>query len=184
MPRTEALRWLGSIGIFYVLMPLWVAFSGPLWERALPFLPTDAPPPAWTPVFWALALGGAWLAGESMRTMVRNGEGHPFDLTGRERLSRPTRRLLDRGVYAWSRNPMGLGDVLLYAGIAGLVGSTASLLVNVPGYAAVVWANHRFNERPGLVDRFGDAYLEYERTTSCLFPGPRSLRKLASRADR
>jgi protein-S-isoprenylcysteine O-methyltransferase Ste14 len=175
-PRlTEALRWLGSIGIFYVLGPAWVVASARLYPRLLPVLPEVELPLPVRALGAALAAGGLGLAAASMATMVRVGVGHPFDLTGHERLSRPTQRLLDRGVYAWSRNPMGLGDLMLYAGLALAISSLPSLLVNVPAYAALVGWNHRFNERRGLLERFGADWLAYERRTPWLVPGPRTL---------
>jgi len=179
MDRREPLRWLGSIGIFYVLIPAWVVVSARLGSRWLPWLPDPHVPIGVRAAGAVLVPLGAWLAALSMRTMIRVGQGHPFDLTGRERLSRPTRRLMTGGVYAWSRNPMGLGDLMLYAGLALAVGSVPSLLVNVPVYAACVWANHRFNERRGLLERFGEDWLRYERETPWLVPGPvRLLRRV------
>jgi protein-S-isoprenylcysteine O-methyltransferase Ste14 len=172
MNRDETLRWLGSLGIFYVLIPGWVVASAYLYPRWFPWLPDPSLPAVVRMLGVLPALLGGLLAAQSIRTMLREGQGHPFDLTGQERLSRPTRRLLTRGVYGWTRNPMGLGDLLLYGGLAVAVGSLPSLLVNVPAYAALVWWNHRFNERPGLLERFGEAWLEYERRTPWLLPGP------------
>lgn len=173
--RREALRWLGSIGIFYVLGPAWILASARLYPRLLPVLPEVVLSVGVRALGAALAAFGLALAVASMATMVRVGAGHPFDLTGKERLSRPTQRLLDRGVYAWSRNPMGLGDLLLYAGLALAISSLPSLLVNVPAYASLVWWNHRFNERRGLIERFGSEWLAYERRTPWLVPGPGTL---------
>jgi protein-S-isoprenylcysteine O-methyltransferase Ste14 len=182
MGHRELLRWIGSVGIFYVLVPAWVILSDPLLARLSPWL--DALQiPVWLRIVGSVAgLCGAGLAFATIRKQVTVGAGHPFDLTGKERLSRPTRHLLTRGPYFWSRNPMGLGDTLLYAGLAASFGAAHSLLVNVPVFAALVWWNHRVNERPSLLERFGADFLDYERTTSCLLPGPRTFRKLRRRS--
>ena len=182
MDRDERLRWLGSIGIFYVAIPLFVVLSEPVYARLVPWSPVETFVPPARLAAIALIVAGAALAFRSMRDQVTTGEGHPFDLDGRQALSRPTHRLLTRGVYRWTRNPMGLGDVLLYAGLAIVADAPRSLAVNVPLYAVIVGWNHRFNERPALLARFGAAYLEYERSTSCLVPGPKSWRKWRRRA--
>ena len=170
MDRLESLRWLGSVGIFYVAIPLWIVFGEPWLLRLAPGLPQAEFPIGSRVAFAVLAAGGAMLATVSMAQLVRRGGGHPFDLTGHERLSRPTRRLVTSGVYACVRNPMGLGDVLLYAGLAGAVGSLPSLLVNVPIYVVLVGWNHRMNERRGLLERFGEEWLRYEASTPWLVP--------------
>lgn len=181
MNRRETLRWVGSIGIFYVLIPVWVVRSEPLLGRLLPNLEVPEPP-AWLRIVGILvSLSGAGIAVLSIRAQVTIGQGHPFDLTGRQRLSRPTLNLLTRGVYFWCRNPMGLGDTLLYAGLAMSVGAVRSLVANVSVYAVIVWWNHRFNERPSLLERFGSEFFDYERTTSCFVPGLRTFRKLRRR---
>ncbi|MFG0286399.1 MAG: methyltransferase family protein [Phycisphaerales bacterium JB039] len=178
----ELLRWAGSLGVFYILIPAWLIASEPLLALLIPWQP---------PAIAALlkialaALGalGIFLIAASIRAQLTRGAGHPFDMTGRESFSRPTQVLLTRGVYWWVRNPMGLGDILLYLAITGLTGSVRSMFINVPLYAAIVWWNHRFNERPALIRRFGEAYRAYERTTSCLLPGPRTTRKLLQRTS-
>lgn len=175
MSRGELLRWSGSIGIFYVLIPAYLVASERILRAVLPAPPTMPAGWAWRALLVATGLVGLWLVVASIRAQVTRGQGHPFDMTGRESFSRPTRVLLDDGVYALCRNPMGLGDLALYACLTGLTHSTWSLLLQVPAYALVVAWNHRINERPALLARFGDAYLEYERRTPLLIPGPRSL---------
>jgi protein-S-isoprenylcysteine O-methyltransferase Ste14 len=67
---------------------------------------------------------------------------------------------------------------MLYAGLALAASSLPALLVNVPAYAALVLWNHRVNERRGLIERFGDEWLAYERRTPWLLPGPRASLRL------
>lgn len=181
MRWSELVRWSGSIGIFYILIPAYLVAS----DLALRWLiPTPAPDVSWPWLGLILAVGGvmgAYLVIASIGAQVVRGRGHPFDMTGAESFSRPTQVLLTRGVYALCRNPMGLGDVLLYACLTWWTGSFWSLLLQVPAYALVVAWNHRFNERPALAHRFGDDYTRYERVTPLLMPSPRSIARALRR---
>lgn len=175
MAAGEVFRWCGSIGIFYVLIPAYLVASERILRALLPAPPVIPDGVVSRATCALLGVAGLGLVFASIRAQVTRGRGHPFDMTGRESFSRPTQVLLAGGVYALSRNPMGLGDIFLYAGVTGLTGSTWSLLLQVPAYAIVVVWNHRVNERPALVARFGEAYLGYERRTPLLIPGPRVL---------
>ncbi len=75
---------------------------------------------------------------------------------------------------------MGLGDLLFYAALALAIDGMRSLVINVPAYYALVWYNHRWNERPSLLERFGDEFRQYERSTSVIVPAYRTMRKLAA----
>ena len=185
LPLSEVLRWTASLGIFYGLIPAWIAVSGPWLARWFPFLPQMSLPIPLRVALTILGLFGAALAALSMGKLLVDGRGHPFDLTGREHLSRPRSELVTTGVYAWSQNPMGAGDILLYAGVAAAFDSLASLAVNVPAYTAAVCLNHLLNERPRLRREFGEAHRAYSARTPLLFPGPLHLsRRLRSRAPR
>ncbi len=172
--RAELLRWTGSIGIFYVLIPIFLLASERWLRAALPVQPPPIDAAALQVAFALAGALGAWLVIASIRAQLVRG-GHPFDLTGRESFSKPTPSLLATGVYGLSRNPMGLGDVLLYACLTGLAQCTWTLLLQVPAYALLVVWNHRVNERPALLRRFGATYEDYERRTPLLIPGPRAI---------
>ncbi len=185
MRNLEVLRWCGSIGIFYVLVPLYLVVSDSVLSHALAMKIPSWRGPAASAAYTLLVISGLALVIASIRAQIVRGHGHPFDLTGQERFSRPTRVLLTDGVYALCRNPMGLGDVLLYAGITGLAGALWSMAIQVPAYALVVVANHRINELPALRARFSETYPGYERRTPRLLPTPASLiRALKTRARR
>ncbi len=183
MRPKELLRWAGSIGIFYILIPVYLVASDRLLRTLIPLDPPSMNGPWKSALFIAGAAAGLWFVAASIGAQVTRGRGHPFDMTGRESFSRPTQVLLTTGVYGLSRNPMGFGDLLLYGAITGLTNSTWSLLLQVPGYALLVLWNHRFNERPALIKRFGDEWLSYERNTSLLVPGPRTARRLLGRGS-
>jgi protein-S-isoprenylcysteine O-methyltransferase Ste14 len=77
---------------------------------------------------------------------------------------RPADRLLTHGVFAWSRNPIYLGNVLLLIG-GGLVSDIAWFL---PAAVAAMALTDRLavrREEAHLAAKFGNAYRQYARTT-------------------
>lgn len=68
------------------------------------------------------------------------------------------------GVYRWTRNPMYLGMVLAYAGIAILSNSVVTLLLLAPLF---VWVTREVIEREEayLAVKFGAPYLAYKAET-------------------
>lgn len=172
MNGKETLRWCGSIGIFYILIPAYLVASDHLLRMVIPLPPPRLDALAIRITFVIAGAAGLYFIIASIAAQITRGRGHPFDMTGRESFSRPTQTLLTTGVYSLTRNPMGLGDILLYAAITGLTNSVWSLLLQVPAYAVVVLWNHRFNERPALIERFGEQYRQYESATPILIPHP------------
>jgi protein-S-isoprenylcysteine O-methyltransferase Ste14 len=96
---------------------------------------------------WPLVLAGLWLGAWAVRSAAR------VDL------DRPD-QLVDRGPFAFSRNPMYVAWTLGYVGVA-LVAGTAWPLLLLP---AVLAATHVavVREERSLEQRFGDAYLSYK----------------------
>ncbi|RME81993.1 MAG: isoprenylcysteine carboxylmethyltransferase family protein [Caldilineae bacterium] len=109
-----------------------------------------------------MAFGGWALAAWAVQVQVVEGRGTPVPLV-------PTRNLVVRGPYAYCRNPMALGVILFYLGVAVWLGSPA-VLVAVLLIAAVLLLYFRYIEEKELEMRFGQAYLEYKRTTPFLIP--------------
>lgn len=72
--------------------------------------------------------------------------------------------LVSSGPYAYTRNPIYLGDWLIYAGITLLLGTWWTL-----AFAPVVWWVMRYHviahEEAHLEAKFGEAFLEYKSTT-------------------
>lgn len=68
------------------------------------------------------------------------------------------------GVYRWTRNPMYLGMVLAYAGIAILCNSLVTLLLLIPLF---IWVTREVIEREEayLATKFGAPYLAYKAQT-------------------
>ena len=81
------------------------------------------------------------------------------------------------GMYRWSRNPLYVGDVLMWAGWAALLGSTR-VAGGLGVLGAVLGVGVRFEER-GLARRFGEAWHEYAAATP-RFVGRRRQRSQSS----
>jgi protein-S-isoprenylcysteine O-methyltransferase Ste14 len=74
-------------------------------------------------------------------------------------------RLVTDGVFAWSRNPMYLGLLLVLAGLAVMFGSIGPWLVPPLFVAAVTFLQIKPEEQ-ALQTRFGQGYADYCRRTS------------------
>ncbi|MGE5616820.1 MAG: methyltransferase family protein [Bacillota bacterium] len=84
-------------------------------------------------------------------------------------LSNPPERILERGPYRWTRNPMYLGHLVFFAGLALALGSwigAAVLLFHA------VWFDRRVrDDEANLAELFGEPYREYRRRVSRWIPG-------------
>ncbi len=80
-----------------------------------------------------------------------------------------TQKLIVRGPYEYCRNPMTLGTIVLYLGIAILIGSLSAVgLVALGAASLLVYV--KLIEEKELEARFGQEYLEYKQRTPFLFP--------------
>jgi protein-S-isoprenylcysteine O-methyltransferase Ste14 len=115
------------------------------------------PLPAWVSfAAWPLLVVGAAIALWSASTLASQGEGTPNPMA-------PPVRMVARGPYRFSRNPMMLGGWAAGIGLAFILRSP----VLVTLYAFVIAAGSlyiRFIEEPKLVARFGDSYRAYMRS--------------------
>jgi len=80
-----------------------------------------------------------------------------------------TQELIIQPPYAYTRNPMALGAIVMYTGVCILIGSIGAFILVALGAAALLTYIHRFEEQE-MVLRFGDAYLAYRRQTPFFFP--------------
>lgn len=90
----------------------------------------------------------------------------------------PTKKLLVYGAFRYCRNPMTLGTILAYSGVAVVVGSLSSLIFVLLFFAALL-CYLKFLEEKELADRFGQEYLEYKAATPFIIP--RIIRKSHNR---
>jgi protein-S-isoprenylcysteine O-methyltransferase Ste14 len=87
----------------------------------------------------------------------------------------PTQQLVVRGVYRYVRNPMILGVAVMILGESVALGSWWAF-----GWFVIVIAVNtiyfKVSEEPGLVRRFGNAYVEYRRHVPMWIPRLRAWR--------
>lgn len=125
-----------------------------LWALDL-LVPTSLLPAPWRwLVGGLLVLAGMGLAAAGARTQRRAGT----DFLPQ----RPSTRIVQHGVYGWTRNPMYVGFALLTAGLAVLASSAWALLAVPVGVVLcdrlVVVREERY-----LARKFGEEYLDYKR---------------------
>jgi len=107
-------------------------------------------------------LGGWLLAMWAITVQIARARGTPLPMM-------PTQALLTSGPYKYSRNPMSLGAILLYAGIALWIGSLSAALI-VAIFAGLLIAYLKTVEEKELAARFGEDYRQYRSRTPFLIP--------------
>ncbi len=120
--------------------------------------------------FWgdpvALATGLSRVIGTVLIVAFALWNGWALWLMGRARTGLlpgdPTRTIIDRGPFGVSRNPLYLGLVVLYIGLALLWPSFWALVLTPVGVAALWWGAIAPEERY-LAAKFGEEYEEYRR---------------------
>jgi protein-S-isoprenylcysteine O-methyltransferase Ste14 len=115
-----------------------------------------------------ISLGGlAMIAGSvmvvwSVSVQYKLGRGTPAPML-------PTQKLVVKGPYAYTRNPMTLGAALFYLGLGILYGSFPVICLVLLIFAALLtYIYHHETEELAL--RFGADYLAYKQNTPFLFP--------------
>ena len=109
-----------------------------------------------------LAVLGFSLAFWSVETQIDRGRGSPLPVM-------PTQELLTDGPFRYCRNPMTLGAILAYLGIAIAARTVAGMAIVVSLAASLLAYLRRLEERE-LAERFGDDYLAYRRETPFIIP--------------
>ncbi len=109
----------------------------------------------------ALTMTGFTLVGWSVRVQYVLGKGTPAPKVA-------TQRLVTKGPYSYSRNPMTLGALLMYLGIGVWMGSGVVVLLTVIVFSALLTFIY-IHETRELAERFGEEYLAYKKRTPFLF---------------
>jgi protein-S-isoprenylcysteine O-methyltransferase Ste14 len=147
--------------VFLGLLPFLVAWVGPRLDRrlGLPALTIARVSRAGGGLMMVLGFAlGLW----SVITQLTRGKGTPLPVM-------PTQELLTEGPYRYSRNPMSLGAILAYLGLAVAAGTMAgTVLVLGPAVLLVVYLKRL--EEGELAERFGEAYLAYRRDVPFMLP--------------
>jgi protein-S-isoprenylcysteine O-methyltransferase Ste14 len=109
-----------------------------------------------------LIVPGLLLVEWTVGLQFSQGMGTPLPLVA-------TRRLITRGPYSYSRNPMATGTTMVYGGIAVWLGSLSALaLASI--YPIVITLYTKLVEEEELERRFGPEYVSYKRKTPFLIP--------------
>ena len=109
-----------------------------------------------------LAVLGFSLGFWSVNTQLTRGRGTPLPVM-------PTQELLTDGPFRYCRNPMTLGAILAYLGIA-LAARTIAGTAVVLALATSLLVYLKRLEEGELAERFGEAYLAYRRATPFIVP--------------
>jgi protein-S-isoprenylcysteine O-methyltransferase Ste14 len=159
-------RHLSIYLLIFVVIPVITYLLGKFVDGALEL-------PAFPPFPWNMLLGsvifvlGLSIGIKSTRLLYRLGEGLPW---GEAHEDSRTRKLVTRGLYTYTRNPMVLGYSLLPCGMGVMfrsIGMATSITTIV---LAINVAIVKIKEEPNLEKRFGEVYQDYKRRTPFLIP--------------
>jgi protein-S-isoprenylcysteine O-methyltransferase Ste14 len=149
-------------GVFFLgVLPATLIYFSPLLDRRLE-LPSMALGMVNTVLGCGLIAGGFLLGWWAVYVQFEIGRGTPVPLMA-------TQQLIVQKPYSYCRNPMALGTIAAYLGIALLIGSiSAAAVVLTLGAFLLVYI--RFFEEKEMELRFGRAYLEYRKRTPFIIP--------------
>ena len=160
-PKNRVLALLIGALVFPVLIPILFFVFSPGMDRALGFPSFSS---GWGNILAGalLTILGGGVAMWSIVTQIELASGTPFPML-------PTKKLLIAGPFKYCRNPMTLGTVLAYGGIAVGIGSYSALL-SVAVIAAILIGYLKLIEEKELQLRFGEEYLAYTKNTPFMIP--------------
>lgn len=163
-PRTRVVAMLFLAPVFLVALPCIVIRLGATLDARMQWPPVLRPP---SNLIFGLLLAlpsgllGLW-ANHSQFTI---GRGTPVPLMA-------TQELIVEPPYTYSRNPMALGAIGMYLGIALLFQSIGAVIL-VLLFAAVLLTYIKRGEEKEMQARFGPEYLAYKQRTPFLIPRTR-----------
>ena len=164
-PR-QRLVFMAFLGVFflallpYLLFRLGAALDGWLGWPSFLFPPLNA-------VVGGLVTFGGWLlAIWTISVQFTVGRGTPVPVMA-------TKKLITQPPYSYCRNPMVLGTIGVFIGLAIVFGSIGSLLLVLIAITLLLLYVRRVEERE-MALRFGQEYEEYKRQTPFLIPRLRS----------
>jgi protein-S-isoprenylcysteine O-methyltransferase Ste14 len=149
-------------GIFFLgVLPGALVHFPPLLDHRFE-LPTLAFGIAQIALGCVLVAAGILLAWWTIYVQFTIGKGTPVPIMA-------TQQLITRKPYSYCRNPMALGAIILYSGVAILAGSISAMVI-VLIFAALLLVYIRLLEEKEMESRFGEAYGEYRKQTPFIIP--------------
>jgi protein-S-isoprenylcysteine O-methyltransferase Ste14 len=159
--RTRALALLVLAPVILLLLPLLVVSLGARLDAAAGWSAFLAPPAS--VVLGLLLAVPSWIFGAwAVHRQFTLGRGTPVPVMA-------TQVLVVVPPYTYCRNPMALGAIGMYLGVAVMAGSPGALLV-VLALAGLLLAYIRSVEEREMVARFGAEYRAYRQRTPFLVP--------------
>lgn len=152
---------LGGAAIFVLLIPAFFLHFGPILDRQwnVQIAPVNL---LWRMVGSILLAIGIFFALWSIADQITRGKGTPIPALA-------TQKLLIRGPFQYSRNPMGFGTSLAYVGLSFYMASLSMLLFSMI-FTAIFFLYIKLFEEKELLERFGESYREYLRSTPFFIP--------------
>lgn len=147
--------------VFLGLLPFLVAGVGPRLDRRLG-LPLVGVRRAGRLCGGLLTVVGFCLGLWSIAAQLTRGRGTPLPVM-------PTQELLTGGPFRYCRNPMTLGTILAYLGLAIAARTVSGVALVLSLAASLLVYLKRFEERE-LAERFGEAYAAYRRDVPFIIP--------------
>jgi protein-S-isoprenylcysteine O-methyltransferase Ste14 len=162
----QRLAALAVEAVFFIgLLPLALLFLGGLLDRWLGW-PKISLPPVNVTVGVLLIVSGWLFSAWSIYVQFTLGRGTPVPLMA-------TQKLIVQPPYAYCRNPMALGAIVLYLGVGLAAGSPGAAVLWLLGAVALL-AYIRLIEEKEMIARFSEEYLVYRRRVPFIIPWPRS----------
>ena len=151
-------------GFFLFLLPAGIVIAGQALDAHFHLPPIPNAP--WLMIISALlALAGFILGIWAVIVQFTLGRGTPAPVMA-------TQKLIVQPPYNFCRNPMALGTIALYLGIALLARSPAAIGL-VALFSILLLLYIKFVEEKEMEARFGESYEAYRRNTPFLIPRPR-----------
>jgi len=149
-------------GVFFLLVvPLGIVFVSALLDQSLR-LPLFGNPATNTMISAVLMAAGFVWAMWAVYVQVTQGHGTPVPAMA-------PRKLIVDGPYQYSRNPMALGTIMLYLGLAVALGSYSAVII-VLVLALLLLFYIRKVEEKKMAERYGEAYQQYRESTPFIIP--------------
>ena len=160
-PKQRYVLLLILVPVFLIILPTTLIALGSKIDQWL----------QWSPILyepfnlilgWLLSVASWTFAMWSIYSQFTLGRGTPVPLMA-------TQKLIIQPPYSYCRNPMALGAIGMYLGVAILFGSMGAVVLVLLGAGCLLTYIKRIEEREMEI-RFGEAYLVYKHKTPFLIP--------------